>query len=359
MKAILQKLDIDETFTKPIINKKKKVYTKVKSIIPLVKGWNYSADVIELPKTKEGYDRLLTMCDLATGAFDIEPMTLNKNAEYTLKAMKEMFKRNYIKEPKYSISTDAGVEFGGQFENYLIKNGIYRKEALPNRHNQQATVERLHRELGRLIIGYLNTKEKKTGHVNREWLSIIPTIRTELNNFRTDKTITASTDKWFDMDKTSKTYNLESHPEPKFKVGDLVHRQLDYSSNINQKRQYGGFRTGDYRFEQIPRKIINVLIYPQPVPYRYILSDLKKASFTESQLKMSEEEEQKFFVKEFIGKKTEKKILYLLVWYEKELKKDASWEPATNLIEDLGEEVYQEHLKEYERKHSKLLKNRK
>lgn len=360
MKAILQKFHIDESLTKPIIKtKEKKVWTKVKSIVPPVTGWNYGIDVIELPETKEKYDRLLTVCDLANNSFDIEPMKKTKDTGETVKALKKIFTRKYIKLPKYSITSDAGVEFAGQFEKFCQDNGIYHRVGLTGRHNQNSVVERLHKEIGRIINGYLNMRENESGHINKEWLYIVPMLREELNKFRIDKTIKSTNEAWFDTDKTIKDFPMENYSAPKYEVGQFVHRKLDYAKDIHGKRLFGNFRTGDYRWERIARKIINVLIYPEPIQYRYVLDGITNASFTTDELKQSTETAKKADVKQFNEKKTVNKQVYYLVSWVGYKKSEDSWELSNDLLEDLGEDVFNEHVKDYEKRHRvKLAKRR-
>ena len=348
MKAILDKFDIDETLTKPI--KKNKLYTRVKSIVPLVKNWNYAIDVIELPETKDKFDRLLTICDLANNAFDIEPMKKNKSPDETMKALNKIFKRKYIQKPKYSITSDSGVEFKGAFDKFCKDNAILHRVGLTGRHTQNAVVERLHREIGRIINGYLNSKERTTGHIYKEWFQIIPQLREELNNFRIDKTISSNKKEWFNMERTEKEFSVETFIKPKFEINDLVHRQLDYGKDIHGNKLYGNFRMGDYRYEKEARKLINILIYPEPVEYRYVLNGIKNASFTTEQLLISKEIVEKFNVKQFKDKKTvNKKVYYLVSWLN--LKKgDDSWELANNLLEDLGKDIFDEHVQDYQKR---------
>jgi hypothetical protein len=47
MKALLQKLNINETFTKPI--QKQRVFNSVTLNVPKIADYNYMADLLELP----------------------------------------------------------------------------------------------------------------------------------------------------------------------------------------------------------------------------------------------------------------------------------------------------------------------
>ena len=89
MNKLIKKLNIDETYTKPVIETK---FNKVKDNIPHVKHYNYMADLLQLPETKDGYNYVLVVVDLATDMFDIEPIK-NNSATLVLEAFKKMFKR--------------------------------------------------------------------------------------------------------------------------------------------------------------------------------------------------------------------------------------------------------------------------
>jgi hypothetical protein len=323
MDVILKTLNINEEFTKRPA--KAKVFTKVKDNIPREANYNFMADLLELPKTKEGYKYLLVMTDLSTSAFDIEPMK-NKTAETTLKAMKSMFKRGILKEPYSSIQTDAGAEFMGTFHAFLKHNNIYHARTLPDRHTQNSVVEALNKQLGRLFIGYMNSIEFKTKKKYNEWSDVIDIVRTELNNYR--KTPAG--------DSVKADYGFPNlSTEPKFKVGDVVHRALNApQSALGYPQPTKQWRVGDIAWEQSPRKIKEVLYYSGSVPYRYILSELDNVSFTEKQLKPSVEKEEKFVVKSIIDKRKLNGRLEYKVWFKGYLKKDAEWIPRKTLVED-------------------------
>jgi hypothetical protein len=75
-------------------------------------------------------------------------------------------------------------------------------------------------------------------------------------------------------------------------------------------------------------------VYSSPNPWRYILFELPNVSYAEEELKPAKESEAKYIVRKIIDRKTEKKVIYYLVWWKGKLKKDSTWEPKTNLLED-------------------------
>ena len=124
------------------------------------------ADILMLPETKKGFKYLLVVVHLATDEFDIEPLK-DKESITVLTAFKNMFKRNFIKQPYASVRTDAGSEFKGVFAKWLFDESIMHKVAMPNRHKQVSNVERLNKELGRLFNGFMITIYEKSGNILR------------------------------------------------------------------------------------------------------------------------------------------------------------------------------------------------
>ena len=219
MDKLIKKLKIDETFTKEPHRKQKK-FNKIKNNIPMKEDYNFMADLLSLPETKKGYKYLLSVVDLATDEFDIEPL-INKTPDAVLEEFKKMIKRTYIKKPYASVRTDNGTEFKGVFHKWLYDDSILHKVNLPNRHKQMANVEHLNKQLGRLFNGYMNKKEEETGEVYKEWTDILVFVRKELNKIR----------------KKQINYNIDNIPifdykkagKPKFKIKDLVHEKLDWA----------------------------------------------------------------------------------------------------------------------------------
>ena len=58
-------------------------------------------------------------------------------------------------------------------------------------------------------------------------------------------------------------------------------------------------------------------------------------------------------VKQIIDKKQMKNELYYLVWYKNELRKDASWQKGTDLIEDGMDDFIDDYKKEANKKKKK------
>ena len=339
MEQLKKKLHIDEKFTRN--TRPPKVFNHVKNNVPPVKGYNYMIDLLHLPTTKNNYKYLVVMVDLADNSFDIEPTT-NKTADTVLKAFQSMIERKYVKLPKASVRSDYGSEFMGSFHKFLKEKNILHKIAMPSRHKQLANVENLNRTLGRLLVGYMNAQEIKTGKQYNDWDDIIDTIRKDLNTIRTIKLLP--------MKKYAEE-SLQNLPtyrfEPRFKVGDVVHYRLDYPENaLGKKQPTENFREGDYRWSVPVRKIVKIIYMTDEPYYRYLLEGMDNVSYSAKELKRSYETESKWIVNQIIGKRTVNKEKQYKVWWRGYLKKDATWQTAKSLIED----GLQEYIDDFEDK---------
>jgi len=284
-KGILDDMGINETFTK--VPKKPKSYNRVKDNVPLVEDWNMMADLLFLPTAKFGFKYLFVKVDLATDEFDIEPIK-NKEPVTCLKAMKKCFTRDYVKEPEYSLKTDSGNESKGVFHKYLYDESMLHKVAQPNRHQSMANVESLNAQLGRLFNGYMNKMEEKTGRVYKNWTDMVPTVRQKLNAAR-KRTLPDNINEYeypVQEDTVVSQWKRYKRIEPKFKVGDEVHRALDHPTNaLGTKQPTAQRRVGDYFWEKKKREIVNVITMGGRGPlYRYILEGLPNVSYTENQI---------------------------------------------------------------------------
>jgi hypothetical protein len=159
------------------------VYNHIKNNIPRIEDYNFMADLIEMPETKNKNKYILVVLDLATNEFDIQEL-ISKTPEEVLEGFKTIFKRKYLNKPYASIRTDGGPEFKMAFDKFCFENSILHKVGIAGRHQQMSNVERLNRELGRLFNGYMNGIEEKTGETYKEWVEVVPKVRVMLNSFR-------------------------------------------------------------------------------------------------------------------------------------------------------------------------------
>jgi hypothetical protein len=344
LKSIINKLDIDDEFTKKIPKQKK--FNKVKNSIVPMKNYNFQSDLLFLPtstKTKNKY--CLVVLDLANNAFDIEGMK-DKTAESTLKAFKEIIKRKYLDLPFMSIRTDNGTEFQGVFNKYLEDNAIYHSVAQPYRHKQLANINMLCRQLGLLFNLFMNAKERKLKRHYTNWDDKIDIVREELNKVRMIKTPEKNDFSWLEkINFVDKNYK-----KSKYKIGDIVYKALDYPKNALNHKVYGKFREGDIRWDETPRKIKHIIYMPDYPYIRYILDSLPNVSYFEGELKPSKEKEEKFVVERIIGEKTENKLRKLLIKWKGYKVNEATYEPYDTIKEDLGDIIFNELYQEFKKK---------
>jgi len=272
MDKLLKKLNINEEFTKEIRGIK---FDKVKQNVYPKSGYNFMCDLLHLPSTRYRYRYLFVIVDLHSNNFDIEPIR-HKTPEDVLKAMKKIMTREYIPEIKASIRTDSGTEFKGIYHKWLYDHDIFHRVAEPNRHQQVANAENLNKMLGRLLNGYLNSKELETGRVYKQWTDVIDIIRTDLNEIRHRE----------DGDPQNDLITPPTDAKPKFKINDIVYFKSEKPRNaLGQVQPTNNFRVGDFRYDITnPKKIKQIVYYPKNI--RYILDGKNNVSYTAPELKL-------------------------------------------------------------------------
>lgn len=322
-KKIFEKLNIDNFLTSGF--KKTNIQNKIKNNTALFEHFNYMADLLFLPTTKEGFKYLLVVVDIATNEFDFEPLK-NKENSTVLDAFKTIFKRNILKKPKFSIRTDDGNEFKGDVKKYFFDNSILHRIA-PAYSHKIPNVERLNRELGNIFNLYMNSIEKATGKQYNEWTDILTTVKNDLNKVRK-----------LDKNKFTKMRELQfkilpdwNNLKTKFKVGDLVHHKLFFPLNaLGEKQPTANFREGDIRYSIEPKKITELVFMADNPFIRYKISGMKNVSFSENELKLSQKQAIPK-IKQLLDKKGIKPTKYL-IWFENQPKKNAIWMTSSQLL---------------------------
>jgi hypothetical protein len=313
-------------------------------------NFNQMADLLQLPKDK-GYQYLLVVLDLATNKFDIEQMKTTSSRE-CLDAYKKIIKRGILKKPIISIKTDGGSEFKKEFNKYFYDNNILHKTSVAYRKKQMSPVENLNKSIGRIIMNYLNDKSIETNTEYTNWIDILETIRKSLNEFRER-----------DLDKLKQYQNqhnnINLNEKPKYEIGDYVHYKLDAPTDIYGNKLKNGFRQGDIIYSVDTKQIVDILYYHDTPYFRYKLKDLPNVSYSDFELKPSQKSDNTYVIKKIIDKRTLNKQVQFLVWFKGELKKEATWIPKKELIEDGATEYIQQFEDEYKKKqYDKYKKNK-
>jgi hypothetical protein len=139
----------------------------------------------------------------------------------------------------------------------------------------------------------------------KEWVEIVPKIRTMLNEFRKKPEGDPFTDIYPTADLTK---------QPKYKVGDVVYRMSEKPLDaLGRKQPTQNFRMGDYRWDIMPRKIVRVLRYGGKVPIRYILENLPNVAYAEYELTPAKEKEALYVVESVKAKRTIRGVKQLLI----------------------------------------------
>jgi hypothetical protein len=232
----------------------------------------YQADVLYMPDDN-GYKFILVCVDMYDGTLDAEPLK-QLTPENTVKAFREISKRNYLNYP-YFITFDKGHEFKGPIiTEYFRKNGTNVKYALTGRSRQLANAERANQKIATILFKRMTSQELITGEVNKSWVSDLKPLIKVLNENK------------------KKPLKKEINPLPlvdKYSgkllpIGQNVRLLLDYPiNNTNNARLYGKFRSTDIRWTPKIYKITEVLIKPG-YPPMYLTDANDNVARTKNQL---------------------------------------------------------------------------
>ena len=213
---------------------------------------------------------------------------------------------------------------------------------MPYRHKQLCSAENLNKQLGTIFNLYMNSIEEITGEAYREWLDILPYVRTELNKARAKKYTSKDIAK-------QPMPSIEQIPKALFAVGELVHYRLSYPrSGLDVKQPTALFRAGDYYFSHNPVKIKKVVQMNDPPYNRYVLESIPQTSFSAFELirerKPKNNPEQK--IVKIWNKEMRAQIPYYLVQFKGMYKANSLYIKESDLIK----KGFQKQLDAYNKK---------
>ena len=302
------------------------------------------ADLLFLPHD-DGFKYALIVVDLGSRLTDAVPLK-DKKSESVKKAFQEIYKRGILKIPK-RMEVDPGAEFKGEVKDYFDKHGVHVRYGKPGRHRQQALAERRNQVIGEILLKRMSAQELLTGQTSTEWVEDLPVVLKALN-------------KHYSSQKPKKAPDeplCEGDSCELLDEGTKVRAILDEPKDVTSgKRLHGRFRTADIRWDPKIRTIERILLRPG-YPPMYLLNGDPQTPYTKNQLQVVPEDEEAppssvirgqpttFVVQKILDKKKMKgKIFYKVRWKGFDKSHD-SWEPRSNLMEDIPETV-----KEYELK---------
>ena len=139
-----------------------------------------------------------------------------------------------------------------------------------------------------------------------------------------------------------------------YDVGTKVRIALEVPKDIEGRKQFGTFRTGDLRWSLKPYTIDNVIVNPRQ-PIRYKVKGRDRNTYSKGQLKvfngsatpqvigklMERPKEiipkDNYVVEKFVGSKTEKGKKYLKVKWEGYPSSANTWEKESELKKDMAD----------------------
>jgi Integrase core domain len=259
---------LDELYKQPTKERDKAQFQVFKSNLI------QQADLLYVPNDS-GYKYILVVVDDHSRKLDAEKLR-NKDSSTIVKAFEKIYNRHILELPKDTIELDSGVEFkNNDIRNYFDKHNVRIRYALVGRHRAEALVERKNQILGTLIHRIQAHKELETGRTNKQWIKYLPDLVREINN-HLPKPINEA----ISSDPIINDYNKKL-----LEKGYSVRVLLDYPIDMNNKRLYGNFRSGDIRWSPQIYKITEVLLKPG-MPPEYLTTKTNQVAYSKEQLQL-------------------------------------------------------------------------
>jgi len=190
----------------------------------------HQGDVLYMPEDK-GFKYILVCVDMFDGSLDAEPIKA-VNDTNVINAFKEIFKRRYLKFPKF-ITFDKGNEFkGNKITEYFKNNGTNIKYALTGRSRQLANVERANQKIASILFKRMTSQELLTGETSKQWVDDLKPLIKILNEPKNKKI------------PLKKEINdepiVDEYTGKLLKIGQKVRLLLDYSINTTNNARVNG-----------------------------------------------------------------------------------------------------------------------
>ena len=238
----------------------------------------HQADLLFLPHDCVGrktYKYALTLVDVATRYKAARPLT-SKLADEVAKAFASIYSNGPLTWPK-TLMVDDGNEFKASVTTIMSKHGVKIRRADPGHHRSQAFVESLNRRLAERIFRKQAQKELDSGQDNREWVTILPAIITDMNNTVTRMTGLPPSEA-VRMTRVKLVAEKIPQQEKPLPIGTLVY----IATNEEDAKDVGRRRATDPWWTHKPYPILRRVSEPgQPILYYTAFS---KHGFTRSQL---------------------------------------------------------------------------
>jgi Chromo (CHRromatin Organisation MOdifier) domain len=313
---------------------------------PKVIIWQENAtqqsDLGEMPIDPKGYHYFLILVELSRRRVDGEPLK-DKTAQSVLNGFKIIFQRGRIKPPTHRLEVDSGKEFDNELIRNLFVNtiGVLIRFGEPGRHKQQSYAERGIQAIEGPLLARMTAQEKLTGVTSVEWSDDFHDIVDKVDESwqRDPPRIPEGPPK---IDK-----NTVLLPE-----GTRVRVRLYDPISILGKKLHGKFRTGDIRWHPKIRVIKKLMLSPEQPP-TYLLDGpngrlgVSRCAYTRKELQIIPDHENPpplsvirgqpshYIAEEILGQRIRKGQLQYLVKWKHYPRKQATWELAEKLQEDV------------------------
>jgi hypothetical protein len=225
--------------------------------------------------TTSKYSYILVVVDAHTKKVDAEPLK-SRSAEAIVSGFKSIYSRDYLDIPDV-VSFDAGSEFKNEeVQSYFKSLHTRVKYALPNRHRQQALVERQNKTIGTVLLKRQANEELISGKQNKKWVKDLPLLVKVMDeNVPKNPLITAISDS-----PLSTKYSQDLIP-----LHARVRSKLDYPIDaVTHKRIGSIFRSGDIKFSPQVKEVKDIVLKPGYPPLYLVGND--KAGYTKQQLQV-------------------------------------------------------------------------